>query len=230
MRSTSELTQTHSSPTQRRAVRRRLPAVEHFEHHAAQDLAVAGRQFAREKSDGFGAGAVARKQELGELGGKRSRRTRVRPIVGVGFVAAVGGVGYGAARGDEQALELVPLRRGVDAGADARNLHDLVDDRPVAEAFDENRIRLARSKGGDAPAAFRAPRGSRDGDAAHRFAARQRLADEQVDMSLQEAARAELEDRELGQIALRAARLLPGPRALVHSDEGGGLIFLAISA
>ena len=151
---------------------------------------------------------MARKQELGELGGKRPGRTGVRPIVGIGFVAAVGGVRHGAARGDEQALELVPLRRGVDAGADARNLDDLIDDRPVAEAFDENRIGLARSKGGDAPAAFRAPGGSRHGDAPHRFAARKRLAHEQVDMRLQEAARAELEDREFGQIALRAGRFL----------------------
>jgi hypothetical protein len=38
------------------------------------------------------------------------------------------------------------LRRGVDSGADALNLHDLVDDRPVAEAFDENRIRLPALK------------------------------------------------------------------------------------
>ncbi len=180
---------------------------------------MAGRQFAGEERDRLGAGAVAREQELGELGGKRPRRTRVRPIVGVGLVAAVGGVRHGAARGDEQALEFVPLRRGVDAGADARNLDDFVDDRPVAEAFDENRIGLARRKGGDAPAAFRAPRGSRDRDAPHRFAARQRLADEQVDMGLQEAARAELEDREFGQIALRAGPLVAGPGALVHSDE-----------
>ena len=134
------------------------------------------------------------------MAGKRPRRTRVGPVVGIGLVAAIGGVRYRAARGDEQALELVPLRHGVDAGADARNLHDFVDDRPVAEAFDENRIGLARRKGGDAPAAFRTPRGSRHSDAPHRFAARQRLADEQVDMGLQEAARAELEDRELGQI------------------------------
>ena len=117
----------------------------------------------------------------------------------------------------------------VDAGADALHLDDLVDDRPVAEAFDENRIRLARRKGGDALAAFRASRGSRDRDPPHRFAARQRLADEQVDMRLQEAAGAELEDGELGQIALRAGPLVAGPRALVHSDERGGLIFLAIS-
>ena len=208
MRSTSELTQMHSSPTQRRAFVRRLPAVEHFEHHAAQDLAVAGVSSHGKERDRLGAGAVAREQELGELGRKRSRRPGVGPVVGIGFVAAVGGVRYGAARGDEQALELVPLRHGVDAGADAPDLHDLVDDRPVAEPFDENRIGLARSKRGDAPPAFRAPRGSRHGDAPHRFAARQRLADEQVDMRLQEAARAELEDRELGQISLRAGPLL----------------------
>ena len=170
---------------------------------------------------------MAREQELGELGGKRPGRTRVRPIVGIGLVAAIGGVRYGAARGDEQALELVPLRDSVDAGADALNLHDFVDDRPVAEAFDENRIRLARGKGGDAPAALWTSRGSRDGDAPHRFAARERLTHEQVDMRLQEAAGAELEDRELGQISLRAGPLVAGPRALVHSDECGGLIFSA---
>ena len=171
---------------------------------------------------GFAAGAVTREQELGELGGERSGRPGVRPIVGIGLVAAVGGVRHGAARGDEQALEFVPLRRGVDAGADALNLHDLIDDRPVAEAFDENRIRLARCKGGDAPAAFRAPRGSRHGDAPHRFAARQRLADEQVDMRLQEAARAELEDREFGQISLRAGRLWLRPRRLSIPTNAAG--------
>ena len=117
------------------------------------------------------------------------------------------------------------MGRGVDARAHARNLDPFIDDGPVAEALDENRIRLAGRKGGDAPAAFRAPRGSRDRDAPHRFAARQRLADEQVDMRLQEAARAELEDGELGQISLRAGRLVAGARALVHSDERGGLIF-----
>ena len=179
---------------------------------------------------GFGASAMAREQEFGELGGERSGRPRVKPIVGIGLVAAIGGVGHGAARRNEQALEFVPLGRRVEARADARNLHDFVDDGPLAEAFDENRIRLARRKGGDAPAAFRAPRGSRDRDRPHRFAARQRLADEQVDMGLQEAARAELEDGELGQIALRAGLLVAGARALVHSDERGGLIFLAISA
>jgi hypothetical protein len=139
---------------------------------------------------------VAREQELGELGGKRPGRTPVKPVVEIGFVAAIGGVRNGAARGDEQPLELVPLGRGVDARADALNLHDFVDDRPVAEAFDENRIRRADSKGGDAPAAFRTPRGSRDGDPPHRLAARERLTHEQVDMRLQETAGAELEDRE----------------------------------
>jgi hypothetical protein len=44
-------------------------------------------------------------------------------------------------------------------------------------------------------------------------------------MRLQEAAGAELEDRELGQISLRAGPLVAGPRAPVHSDECGGLIF-----
>ena len=49
-------------------------------------------------------------------------------------------------------------------------------------------------------------------------------------MGLQEAARAELEDREFGQIALRAARFVAGVAGLVHSGERGGLIFSAISA
>jgi hypothetical protein len=49
-------------------------------------------------------------------------------------------------------------------------------------------------------------------------------------MRLQEAARAELEDWELGQIALRAGSLVAAAGALVHSDECGGLIFSRISA
>ena len=125
------------------------------------------------------------------------------PVVGVGLVAAVGGVRHGAARGDEQALEFVPLRRRVDARADAPNLHALVDDRAIAEALDENAVGQAGREGGDAPAAFRTPRGSRDGDGPHRFAAGQSVADKQVDMRLQEAARAELEDGECGQVSLR---------------------------
>jgi hypothetical protein len=48
-------------------------------------------------------------------------------------------------------------------------------------------------------------------------------------MGMQEAARAELEDGELGQVALRAGLLVAGTGGLVHSDERGGLIFLAIS-
>src|ERR1700722_18506761 len=209
--------------------RRRLPAIQHVEDHAAQDLAVRRRQLAGEEHDRVGAGSVTRKQELGELGRIRPGRPGVWPVVGIGLIAAIGGVRYGAARGDEQPLEFVPLRDSVDAGADALNLYDFVDDRPVAEAFDENRIRLARGKGGDPPAALWTPRGSRDGDAAHGLAARERLTDEQVVMSLQEAAGAELEDWELGQISLRAGPLVAGPRAPVHSDECGGLIFSAIS-
>jgi hypothetical protein len=44
-------------------------------------------------------------------------------------------------------------------------------------------------------------------------------------MRLQEAAGAELEDRELGQVALRAGLLVAGAGGLVDSDERGGLIF-----
>ncbi len=165
---------------------------------------------------------MAREQELGELGGKRPGRTRVRPVVGIGLVAAIGGVRHGAARGDEQALELVPLRRGVDAGADARNLQDFIDDRAVTEAFDENRVGLARRKRGDPPAAFRAPRGAGDGDPPHRFAARKRLAHEQVHMRLQEAAGSELEDGELGQISLRARPLAAGAGRLSIPTKAAG--------
>ena len=149
---------------------------------------------------GLGPGALTREQKLGELGWERFRRPGVGPVVRIGLVAAVRGVRHGTARGDEQALELVPLGRGVDSGAHALHLHGFIDDRPVTEAFDKNRVGLSRCKGGDAPAAFRAPGGSRHGYATHRFAARQGLAHEQVDMRLQEAARAELKDREFGQI------------------------------
>ena len=83
--------------------------------------------------------------------------------------------------------------------------HALVDDRPVAEALDENRVRLALREGGDAPAAFRAPRRTRDSDAPHGLAARQSLAHEKIDMRLQEAARAELKNWEPGQVSLRDA-------------------------
>ena len=100
---------------------------------------------------------MAREQELGELGGKRPGRPGVRPVGRIGLVAAVGGVRHGAARGDEQALEFVPLRRRVHAGADAPNLHALVDHRAIAEALDENAVGLSSREGRNAPAAFRTP-------------------------------------------------------------------------
>src|SRR5580698_21170 len=92
----------------------RVPAVEHVEHYAAQDLAVARRQLTGEKSDGVSARLVAREQELCELGGERSWRLAIRPVRGIGFVAAVGRVRDRAARCDEQPLELDPLRGSVD--------------------------------------------------------------------------------------------------------------------
>ena len=54
-------------------------------------------------------------KQFGELGRERPRRSRVRPVGGIGFVAAIGGVRHRAARLVEQALDLVPLRRGVDS-------------------------------------------------------------------------------------------------------------------
>ena len=56
----------------------------------------------------------------------------------------------------------------------------------------------------------------------HGFAAGQRLADEQVDMSLQEPARAELEDREFGQLSLPRARLSLGRRRLSIPTNAAG--------
>ena len=78
------------------------------------------------------------------------------------------------------------------------NLDALIDDRAVAEAFDQNPVGLAGREGRDAPAAFRAPRCPRDSDAPHGLAARQGVADEQVDMRLKKPARAELEHGEFG--------------------------------
>src|SRR6185437_7374402 len=102
--------------------------------------------------------------------------------------------------------ELVPLGLSVDSGADASDLHGFVHDSPVGETLDENAIRLAGREGFDASAAFRTPGGPRHRNAPHRFAASERFADEQVDMGLEKAARAELEDREFGQLTLPAAR------------------------
>ena len=138
---------------------RRLPALEHVEHDSAQDLAVGWRQFAREKRDRRGAGAPAGEQKFRQLGGKRSGRRALRPVGRIGLVAAVGGVGDSAARGEEEALEFVPLGRRVDARADAFDLDALVHDRAVAEAFDQNRIGPGAREGRDPPAAFRASGG-----------------------------------------------------------------------
>ena len=142
---------------------------------------------------------MAREQELGELGRERPRRPGVRPVGRIDFIAAIGGVRHGAARIVEQALDLVPLRRGVEAGADARHLDVLVDDFPSGEPLDLNAISLARGEGVEALAALLARRRLYDRDPAHGLAAGQRLADEEIDMRLQEAAGAELEDRECGQ-------------------------------
>ena len=122
----------------------------------------------------------------------------VQPVGRIGFVSAIGGIGHRAARGVEQALDLVPLRRGVKAGADARHLDALVDDFPAGEPLDLDEIRLAGREDREPLAALLARRRLHDGDAARGLALRQRLADEEVDMRLQEAAGAELEDRECG--------------------------------
>ena len=64
---------------------------------------------------------------------------------------------------------------------------------------------LERSgEGGDPPPAFRTSGSSRHGDWPHGFASGQGFAHEEVDMRLQEAAGAELEDREFAQLSLRA--------------------------
>src|SRR5579871_2412062 len=178
---------------------RRFPAVEHAEHRGAQRLAVGRRQFAREERDRPGAGAMAGEQELGELGRKRPRRPRVRTVGGIGLVAAVGGVRDRAACFVEPALDVFPLRRCVETRADARHLDALVDDFSTREPFDLDEVRLARGKGFEALAALLAGRRLHDSDAAHGLPPGQRLADENVDMRLQEAAGAELDDRECGQ-------------------------------
>ena len=59
-------------------------------------------------------------------------------------------------------------------------------------------------------------------DASHGVAFRQRLADEQVNMGLQEAAGAELDDRErhVGQISISA--LITPVSGLIHSGKRAG--------
>ena len=84
----------------------------------------------------------------------------------------------------------------VDAAADARDLDLVVDDGAAGDALDLDDIGSALGEGGDAFAAFRALRRLNRDDASHGVAFRQRLADEQVDVGLQEAAGAELDDRE----------------------------------
>ena len=77
---------------------------------------------------------MAGEEQLGELGREGARRLPVRPVGGVGFVAAVGGVRDHAARLVEQALDLVPVLAGVDAAPDARDLDLVVDDGAAGDA------------------------------------------------------------------------------------------------
>ena len=199
MRSTSELTHMHSSSTHRRAFGATSQRSSTPSTAARNALPLAGVNSHGKSVIGIGPGAMAREKQFGELRRERPRRPGVRQIGGIGFVAAIGGIRHRAARGVEQALDLVPLRRGVDSGADARHLDALVDDFPFREPLDLDAIRLARGESVEALAALLARRGLHDRDAAHGLPARQRLADEEVDMRLQEAAGAELEDRERGQ-------------------------------
>ena len=199
MRSTSELTQTHSASIQRRAFvgasqRSSTPSTA-----ARSALPLAGVNSHGKSVIGPAPARWRASKSLASLAGNDRGGPGIRPVGGIDLVAAVGGVRHRAARFVEPALDVFPLRRGFETGADARHLDGLVDDFPCREAFDLNEVRLARGKGFEALAALLARRRLHDSDAAHGLSARQRLADKEVDMRLQEAAGAELEGRECGQ-------------------------------
>jgi hypothetical protein len=142
----------------------------------------------------------AAEKELRELRGEGSRRSLIGCVRRVCLVAAVRGVRDHAARRIEEALDLLPLLVGVDAPADACDLDLLVHDVAVSDALDLHHIRLARGESGHPLAAFGILRRLYRYDPSHRVALRQRLADEQVHVGLQEAARAELDNREGHQV------------------------------
>ena len=209
-------------------LRLRLPPIEHVEHHAAQDLAVARRQLTGKSVIGLAPAENARARAwrawpgMTEADPRRAdRRDQSRSRDRRCWIPR--------SVGDEQALEFVPLGRSVDAGADAPNLHGLVDDRPIAEVFDENRIGLAIRERCNASAAFRTPGGSSDNDAAHRFATRKASLTNRSTWACRKRLAPNWRIGELGQIlSARPASWRGG--GLVHSDECGGLIFSAISA
>jgi hypothetical protein len=149
---------------------------------------------------------MAGEEQLCELGREGTGRLPVRPVRVVGFVSAVGGVRDHAARLVEPALDLLPALAGVDAAPDARDLDLEVDDGASGDPLDLDDIGPIFGKGCDAFAACRVLCRPHRDDAPHALALRQRLTDEQVDVGLQEAAGAELNDRErhAGQISIRA--------------------------
>ena len=155
-----------------------------------------GRQLAGKERDRRRAGAMAGEEQLCQLRRKGARRLSIRRIRGIGFVTAVGGVRDHASRLVEQALDLRPVLVRIDAAADARDLDFDVHDGAAGDPLDLDDIGSALGEGRDAFAAFRALRRLNRDDASHGGAFPQRLADEQVHVGLQEAAGAELDDRE----------------------------------
>ena len=199
MRSTSELTQTQSSPTQRRAGAGTSQPSRTSSTTARKRVAVGGRQFAGKQRDRRRAGAMAREQQLRELGREGARRRASGRSAASSLVAAVGGVRDHAARFVEQALDLGPMcrwrrrrRRRCRPRPRGRRLAPSAIPRiwtAIGPALGESR----RCACGSAVLRRRLHERRSRPIASPR---RQRLADEQIDMRLQEAAGAELEDRE----------------------------------
>ena len=189
-RSTSELTHMHSSSTTgalsarrpsdraRRAPRRAAPCRWQASIRTEKAcIGMAPRDGAREA--------------VWQASPERPRRPGVRQIGGIGFVAAIGGIRHRAARRVKQAFNLVHC---VVVSIWTPTLVTLMVSStifPLASPLIDA-IRLARGESVEPLAALLARRGLYDRDAAHGLPARQRLADEEVDMRLQQPAGAEL--------------------------------------
>ena len=196
MRSTSELTHRQSWLSQSRKFVRQRPALGELDRQRLELVAVALDQFAGKQRRRRPARGETRIQQLGQLGGKRPRNAVVDAIVGIEFVAAVAGVGDDPARIEEQLLRRRPVEVGVDAAADAVDLLPRVDFRAVDQSAHVDAIGRAGVEERDAARAVGRRGRLDDGDAPPPRPVDIAAGDEIVEMGLEEAARAELQDWE----------------------------------
>ena len=165
----------------------------------AEDRAVCRHQFAGQDRQRTPACLVAGEQELQQLrreAGRRRAGNRRRGAVGIAdLVTAITDVRHDEVGfSGEEVRQLRPIGIRCERTVDAGDLHRLVDDRIATIALDANRKTARPTERGDTAGAFAAPGRLDDRDRPDVLPALARLVNEQVDMRLEEAAGAELDD------------------------------------